>query len=74
LIQWSALTFRSAMFDKVPKQEFWAGVVAALLIGGAVAASITRYAVHQYALRQLISSMHPAEDDPLSRTGSLKSQ
>jgi hypothetical protein len=67
-------TFRSAMFDKVPKQEFWTGLLAALLIGGAVAASITRYAVHQYALHQLISSMSPAEDDPLSRTGSLKSQ
>jgi hypothetical protein len=64
-------TFRSAMFDKVPKQEFWTGLLAALLIGGA---SITRYAVHQYELHQLISSMSPAEDDPLSRTGSLKSQ
>jgi hypothetical protein len=63
------------MFDKVPEQEFWVGLVAALLIGGAVAASITRYAVHQHELHQLISSMQPpAEDDPLSRTGSLKSQ
>jgi hypothetical protein len=61
------------MFE-VPKQEFWTGVVAALLIGGAVAASITRYAVHQYALHQLISSMQPAEDDPFFRTGSIKSQ
>jgi hypothetical protein len=43
------------MFDKVPEQEFWVGLVAALLIGGAVAASITRYAVHQHELHQLIS-------------------